>query len=87
MSTLTKDETSKVLENLVPIEKQNKRTSNGQTPYEVLNWYTHFEWNNTHDEKDIKRRIVAKFSSYEDALRFATQQAESGYYTKVTVRA
>jgi len=61
--------------NLVPREKRDGWARPGKTPYEVLVFHTDLEYERTESEPEMKKRIVAKFRGYWEALLYAQQQA------------
>ena len=56
---------------LVPSKLNGKSFSSGRTPFEVLLFERREEFDFAETETDFKKHIVAKLSSYGDALLFA----------------
>jgi hypothetical protein len=73
--------------NLVPTEKKDGWGRPGKTPYEVLLFHTDFEYERTESEPEMKKRIVAKFRGYSEALLYAQQQALCPANAHVVLRA
>lgn len=71
--------------NLVPKQKRSL-SKPGKLDYEVLAYYTEFEYMTTEAEVDVKKKIIAKFRCYEDALEYAVAQAARLDYYKVIIR-
>lgn len=70
--------------NLVPREKRGCLAK--CLAYEVLVFHPDHEYQTT-TEDDSKKKIVAKFRDYDDALEFAHEQSLKAYYTRVVLRA
>ncbi len=73
------------IDNLVPPDDQRLHKT---TTVEVLTFVTQFEWETTNREVDMKKKIAAKFRSYEDAEEYAQKLVmRAPYYFKVVIRA
>lgn len=79
--------TNEMLERLTILVEPKERSFEKQTAYEVLAFVTQFEWDSCEDEKEMKKRIFAKFRSYDDAEHYA-QRLLCGnvHYHKVLLR-
>jgi hypothetical protein len=76
---------TKTYDNLVP------RNMQGQTyatcRFEVLVWDSQSDYDQDQTEAKVRKRVVAKFTTYGDALFYAHDLAKGGLYYKVIVRA
>ena len=72
--------------NLVPKDKVDCLAK--KLDYEVLGFYTQFEFETCETEKEMKKHIMAKFRAYDDALDYANRLLKARvYYDKVILRA
>jgi len=78
---------NETLERLLILVEPKERSLEKRTAYEVLAFVTEFEWESCEEEKEMKKRIFAKFRSYDDAEAYA-QRLVSGntHYHKVVLR-
>ena len=77
---------SERFENLVPAEKRNCLAKG--LDYEVLLFATKVEWESCETEKELKKRIWAKFRDYDAAVAYAGRvMAGNTHYHKVLLRA
>jgi hypothetical protein len=79
------DTVSRGVANIVP-GIMKRLAAPGKTPYEVLAFHTQFEYETTNDEKDLKKKIIAKFRDYDAALAFAQNMAFVPYYERILLR-
>lgn len=83
-NTPISDETLKRLTVLVP---PKARTLRKRCEYEILVFVTECEWDTAEDETEMKKRIWAKFRSYDDAEQYAQQLlVKQPYFHKVVLR-
>lgn len=75
------------LDRLAILVEPKERSLEKRTAYEVLAFVTEFEWESCEDEKEMKKRIHAKFRSYDDAEYYAQKLLlGNAHYFKVVLR-
>ncbi len=77
------------LERLVILVPPKERNLRKRCEFEVLAFVTEHEWDTCEDEAEMKKRIRAKFRSYDEAEEYAqkTLLSTHSYYFKVLLRA
>lgn len=70
-------------DNLVPKNKQGVLGKSGTLNYEVVVFHTEHEYDTTETEAEVKKRIMAKFKDYDDALAYAQSKLNSPVYRVV----
>ncbi len=75
-----------ILDDLVPKDKF-VFGKGGKTPFEVLVFHAEHEYEVTNSEKDIKKKIVAKFKDGDHAKEYALRLAMVPTYYRVILRA
>lgn len=85
--TQNKPITDEQLKRLTILVQPNERRLEKRTAYEILVFITETEWNNCQDEKEMKKRIFAKFRSYNDAEEYGQKLILNNLaYFKVLLR-